>query len=83
MPSFESPSLLLPIAESEPVADAVAELAAMVERALDDGVWITAVAVDELIIERISDGRLVVTYHLLDGILLTNRHWPYSRMVVN
>ena len=54
LPSFESPSLLLPIAESEPVADAVAELAAMVERALDDCVWITAVAVDELFIERIS-----------------------------
>ena len=50
LPSFESPSLLLPIAETEPVADAVAGLAAMVERALDDGVWITAVAVDELII---------------------------------
>ena len=54
LPSFESPSLLLPIAETEPVADAVAELAAMVERALDDGVGIMAVAADELVIERIS-----------------------------
>ena len=45
---------IMPIAESEPVADTVAELAAMVERALGDCVWITAVAVDELIIERIS-----------------------------
>ena len=50
------------MAESEPVADTVAELAAMVERVLDDCGWVAAVAVDELIIGRVSDELMSPVY---------------------